>query len=208
MRADLRTPPGRAGATWLRHRLAVAERGSDLLRQKLTMLVRDQDRLHRDRDLAAREWADTDRTARSLLSLAAALDGDRAVDVALDVPPLSVDPQWTTVMGVRYPTAPGVNLAVDPHPGRGPALVLAVDAYRAAATAAARSATATAAAAKVDAEVAAARQRVRALDRHWIPRLRTALATVNLQMAELETADTARRTRAVTRDRRCPRDRR
>ena len=37
-----RVPPGRAGRLWLQHRLAVAQRGADLLDQKLRILRSEQ----------------------------------------------------------------------------------------------------------------------------------------------------------------------
>lgn len=199
MAAGRRVPPGRAGIMWLRHRLGVAEHGADLLRRKLTMLVHEQDRLHRERAAASAAWAEADRTARTWLARAVAVDGDRAVELAADPAPAQIVPQWTTLMGVRYAVAPAVDLppaSGGRHVPGGPALAHAIDGYRAAALAAAVSAAATAAAATVDEEVRGTRQRVRALDRHWIPWLRGALAAAQLQLDELENADIVRRRRA------------
>lgn len=185
---------------WLRHRLAAAERGSDLLRQKLMMLAREQFRLHAERDRTVRDWLAADRAARGWLARASALDGDGPVSAVMaDTGPLLVATQWTTVMGVRYPLPPAASLPADPRPVGGPASVRSVTAYREAALAAVQAAAATRAAATVDAEIALTRQRVRALDRHWVPRLRDALVTAQLRMSELETEDIARRGRTAAR---------
>jgi V/A-type H+-transporting ATPase subunit D len=70
-----------------------------------------------------------------------------------------------------------------------------VAAYREAAQAAVRHAAAASALQTVEAELTATRQRVRALEHHWIPRLESGLTAARLQMDELEAADAARRRR-------------
>jgi V/A-type H+-transporting ATPase subunit D len=60
-----------------------------------------------------------------------------------------------------------------------------------------RHAAATAAASTVDAEVTATRQRLRAIEDRWIPRLHAALAEVELALDELEHADGVRLRRAA-----------
>jgi len=201
-----RVPPGRAGALWLRHRLAVAGRGVDLLQQKLVILLQEGQRLRMLAEVTRREWAEADREGRQWLLRAAALGGDRAVRLATLPDPAEVTLRWTAVIGVRCPGEPVVGLPVlrtDRAPP-GTAVALAQSAYRRAAQIAARHAAIAAARAAVDAEAAATRQRVRALERHWVPQLRVALVRVHLQMAELEDADAVRRRRARAPSRRLP----
>jgi V/A-type H+-transporting ATPase subunit D len=199
-----RVPPGRAGLLWLRHRLAVARRGLDLLQRKQVILMQEEQRLRMLEELTRREWSEADAQARRWLLRAAALGGDRAVRIARPLRPATVTPRWTTVIGVRCAADPVVRL---PDPGDGvtlgsPALAAAAAAYRRALPAAARHAAVSAAYAAVRNEVGATRQRVRALERRWIPQLESAMAGIRLQMAELEDADAIRRRRVSTVDRR------
>ncbi len=189
-------PVGRSGLLWLRHRLEVTRHGSGVLRRKLTLLAAEHDRLRRRRAEAARDWAAADAAARGRLERAMLLDGLEAIEGATEVPLAEVRVPWTAVMGVRCPGEPSVMIPQRPTqlpaPG-GAALSQAETAYRAAALAAVRYSAADAALAAVEGEMAATRRRVRALDRHWIPALETALAARTLQLAELEAADLTRR---------------
>jgi V/A-type H+-transporting ATPase subunit D len=116
--------------------------------------------------------------------------------------PADLTLQWTTVMGVRCPERATVR-----PPGRPPdrpspgsaATVLAGEAYGRAAQAAASHAAAAAAVAALEAEAATTRQRVRGLERHWIPRLEDALAAALLRAGELEDSDGVRRRLAALR---------
>jgi V/A-type H+-transporting ATPase subunit D len=194
-----RIPPGRAGVLWLRRRLAVAERGTTLLRQKLTILAQQASRLREDRDATAHAWQTLDADARTWLTRAALLGGEPAVRPATGTAPLTVELRWTTVMGLRYPAEPIVHLPDQPadRPALGSAALVRAEAlYRDAAVAAVRHAAAAAALAAVETETAATRQRLRALERRWIPRLTQALGAAELQIAELEAADAVRRRRA------------
>ncbi|MET7425928.1 V-type ATP synthase subunit D [Dactylosporangium sp. NPDC005555] len=189
-------PAGRSGVLWLRHRLNVARRGGTVLRQKLTMLAGEQERLRHAHAASAGALRAADLAARTWLARAVLLNGADALDAACDVPPVSVTARWSMVMGVRYAEAPSVDLP-PPQPQRAPAggaaIIEAAAAYREAALAAARHAAAGAALRTVEAELATTRRRVRAIERHWVPRLESALATVSLQLAELEAGDAAGR---------------
>ncbi|WP_432826545.1 V-type ATP synthase subunit D [Dactylosporangium sp. CA-092794] len=191
-------PPGRAGLLWLRRRLLTARRGSDVLRRKLAMLTAQRDRLRERADRTGRDWAAADATARTWLARAAALDGaDAFAAAAADAPPLTVVPRWTMLLGVRCADTPQVRPGVPADPPGGAALLEAATAYRAAAEAAVRHAAAAQALAAADAALSVTRQRVRALDRRWIPRLESALAATQAQLAELEAADAIRRRQAA-----------
>jgi V/A-type H+-transporting ATPase subunit D len=195
-----RIPPGRAGLLWLRHRLAVAHRGLDLLQRKQAILLQEAQRLRMLSDVTRREWREADAEARAWLLRAAATGGARAVRHALPGEAATITPRWTSVIGVRCAADPVVLLpdACDGAVFRSPALAEAVAGYRRALPAAARHAAASASYAAVRAEVTATRQRVRALERRWIPQLESAMAVVRLQMAELEDADAIRRRRMST----------
>ncbi|MET7426329.1 V-type ATP synthase subunit D [Dactylosporangium sp. NPDC005555] len=106
----------------------------------------------------------------------------------------AVDALTTLVMGVRCAQPPDVRLQPPGWaPTGGAALAEATAAYRAAALAAARHAAAAAALRAVGDELARTRRRVRAVERHWVPRLEAALAAVVLQLAELEAGEAASR---------------
>ena len=195
-----RLPPGRAGALWLRHRLAAATRGTGLLQQKLVILTQEAQRLRLLHDTTLADWRQADRTARQWLLRAALLGGQQPIRFAAQGPAARLTLHWSTVMGLRYPAEPSVDVPEVPPAARTPggmALLPATTAYRDAFRAAARHAAVAAALRGVEAEAAATRQRVRALERHWIPRLRAAEAALKLQMAELEDADAVRRRRAA-----------
>jgi V/A-type H+-transporting ATPase subunit D len=195
----LRAPTGRAGRLWLRGRLRVAERGVDLLDRKLRILRREQERLALLVQRTGEDWERACREAETWLLRAALLGGQRALRLAADGPPADVTVAWRDTMGIRYP----VEAAYVPPEQAAPtlagtaALAGAAAAHRAALAAAVRHAAATAAASTVDAEVTATRQRLRAIEDRWIPRLHAALTEVELALDELEHADGVRLRRAA-----------
>lgn len=99
-------------------------------------------------------------------------------------------------MGVRYPSGTRCVIPDRPPTSAAPgntALVRAEAAYRDAVRAASEYAAARAATRIVGDELLSTRQRVRALRRHWIPRLEQALARVGLALEQSETEDAVRR---------------
>jgi V/A-type H+-transporting ATPase subunit D len=194
---DLRVPPGRAGRLWLRHRLAVAERGVGLLEQKLRVLRTAQQRLHGLAERAERDWVIAAADADVWGLRAGLAGGQRALRMAAARENAEVHLPWISVMGVRYP---GDASCVPPtgEPGDGvvagnAAVVRARTAYDLALQAAVRHAATSAAVRVVDAEVATTRQRQRALRKHWIPRLGQALAELELALEEQDRAEAVRR---------------
>lgn len=185
-------PPGRAGRLWLVHRLAVAGRGADLLRRKLVLLRAERDRLRAEAEAAAAGWREAARRADLQGERAALLAGTPALTAAAPAGRADVTAVPVTLMALRYPGAVRCVLpAPDPdRPLTGSAAVVEAErAYRDALPAAARRAAALAALRAVEAELASTGQRVRAIERHWIPRLRDALARVELDLEESERAD-------------------
>ncbi|MEV5010839.1 V-type ATP synthase subunit D [Streptomyces sp. NPDC056159] len=113
-----------------------------------------------------------------------------------------VDVTWATLMGVSHPA--GVDWTDhirSPAEPTAPntALARAETAYRAAVRAAANLAAHQAAAELLAAETERTRQRVRALRRHWIPRLQVELAAMELALEEAEHEEAVRRRWASTR---------
>lgn len=200
-RGPLRFPPGRAGRLWLRRRLEIARRGLDLLDRKLRILRREQERLALLVQRTGDDWQRACGDAETWLLRATLLGGQRALRLAGDGPAAEVAVVWAETMGIRYPgqatDAPPADHA--PLGPRSAALGQAASAHRAALAAALRHAAATTAARIVDEEVAATRQRLRAIQDRWIPRLQTALAGVELSLDEQERADGVRLRRAGAR---------
>lgn len=190
-----RVPPGRAGQIWLQHRLAVAERGAELLDEKLRILHGEAQRLALLTERTGAAWSAAHREAETWLLRAAVLVGERGLRLAAPPASTQVTLTWTHAMGATYPaeatlsfpTAPGTAV-----PAGSAALVAAARAYRRAADAAVQHAVAQAAAAIVAAEEAATRHRLRALTTHWIPRLSGVLADTQLALEEQEHADALR----------------
>jgi V/A-type H+-transporting ATPase subunit D len=187
-----RVPPGRAGRLWLRGRLATAERGLDLLDRKLRILRREQERLDLLAGRTGEELERTCRDAETWLLRAGLLGGQRDLRLAGGGPLAEVRIAWRDTMGVHYPAEARLDLPepVPPPPA-------CAGAHRAALAAAVGHAAATAAVRRVAGEVAATRQRLRGIEDRWIPRLRAALAELELSLDELEQSDNARLRRAV-----------
>jgi vacuolar-type H+-ATPase subunit D/Vma8 len=125
------------------------------------------------------------------------LSGEGALDAAAaGIAPAEVTVDWTTSMGVRHPATASVSVPDRPSTAAAPsntALVHAEAAYARAVRAAAEYAAARTAAELVGAEVLSTRHRVRALRRHWIPRLREALGQADLALEQAEHEDGVRR---------------
>ncbi|MGY1577819.1 V-type ATP synthase subunit D [Streptomyces sp. MN13] len=192
-----RTPPGRAGRLRLRHSLAVAQRGADLLEQKLRILRVEHRRLLSAEEAAARAWRDLLSEAESWLLRGLLLGGERALDsAAAGIVPAEVTVRWATSMGVRRPAAVSTSVPSRRPTAAAPgntALVHSEAAFGRALRAAAEYAAAHAAAELVGAEVVSTRRRARALRRHWIPRLRAALDLSELALEQAEHEDGVRR---------------
>ncbi|MES4891588.1 V-type ATP synthase subunit D [Streptomyces sp. NPDC096012] len=191
-----RIPAGRAGRLRLRRSLATAVRGADLLDRKLQLLLDREHTARQAAEEAGEAWRQGLAEAETWLVRGMLLGGERALAEAAPVERARVDVQWGALMGVRHPAAVSWT-----DPVRSPweqtpsntALAHAETAYRAAARAAAELAAHQAAAELLAAEAARTRQRVRALRRHWIPRLRNTLAVTELALEEAEHEEAVRR---------------
>ncbi|MCH0539682.1 V-type ATP synthase subunit D [Streptomyces sp. MUM 203J] len=187
-------PPGRIGRLRLEHRLAVARRGADLLERKLRILRARHERLVEEADSAEAQWRERSREAESWLLRAVFVGGEHPLlAVGAGIAPAELALPWTSTLGVRHPDRT-VRVGF-PRPQAevfrpSAALVRAEAAYRAALRAAAAYAAARTAARLVGDEVRATRGRIRALRRHWIPRLERELsvALAGLEQAAHEEA--------------------
>ncbi|MFD8723001.1 V-type ATP synthase subunit D [Streptomyces sp. NPDC059629] len=197
-----RIPAGRAGRLRLRRSLATALRGADLLERKLRLLL-DRERVARRAAQEAGEvWRQRLAEADTWLVRGVLLGGEAALAEAVPTDRAGVDITWAALMGVRHPATVSwtdpVRSPEEPTPPNS-ALAHAETAYRAAVRAAAEHTVHRAAADLLAAEAVRTRQRVRALRRHWIPRLRYELTAVELALEEGEHEEAVRRRWAAAR---------
>ncbi|NKQ58864.1 V-type ATPase, D subunit [Amycolatopsis sp. K13G38] len=196
----VRVPPGRAGRLWLRRRLATATTATSLLEQKLRTLQQEHRRLELRAQHTAGQWRDSAAEAGRWLIRAELAGGQRAIRLATTADLADVTVTWKTSMGVSYPvegTVTPPRRAQGTAVSGGGAVVRAAEAHQRALEAAVRHAVATEALRVVEREIATTRQRVRALDRRWIPELRTTLAELELALEEQDRAEGLARRRAV-----------
>lgn len=183
-------PPGRSGRSWLRQRVAFAERSLELLDRKQALLRQELANLAARDKAARRAWvescAEADRwglranaSGAADVSLAAAAVAGRA---GVDVP-------WRNTMGVRHPDEPRCTLAVLPaeEAAAGNAAVApAADVYRRALEAAAVSAALERSLRVLTAELRSTERRRRAIEHRRLPFLRHALADLEVRLDEFE----------------------
>lgn len=194
--SDLRrVPPGRAGRLWLMARLHTARLAVDLLDRKLRILRLEQERFRLRASQTDRAWQASWRTADLWGMRAAVLAGRRELRLSAPTASTEVRVTWASVMGVRYPAGASCRLPQASDADRSPgsaALVEAIGAYRTAVADAVAHAAAEAARRTVEAEVAVTRRRRRAIANRLVPRLESALATLNADLEETERAETIR----------------
>lgn len=184
-------PQGRAGRQWLIDRVAIAERGVDLLHQKQQLLQRERQRLFRLLDAAEREWRSAEADAGRWSMRASALGGPGEVAlVATGVAGRArITVTWLNTMGVTHPdraviSAPEVATSV--LASANGAMAPALAAHRRALAAAASYAVVTTAVTALDAELASTRRRLRAIERHRLPELRGQLRRLAYHLDEIE----------------------
>ena len=198
MPISVRVPPGRAGRMWLRRRLATAHRGREQLDRKLRIL---QPELERQRIRAARaheEWERACAEVRRWTTRTALLGGQDAIRHAAARQPARLELEWTTSMGVSYPS--GARLVPPPEPPAvvdNAAVVPAVAATGTALAAGVLTAAADEAVRRIEAEIDVTRRRLHALDKRWLPWLSAALADLELGLEQAEHEDGIRLRRAL-----------
>jgi V/A-type H+-transporting ATPase subunit D len=190
-----RVPPGRGGRLWLRHRLAVAVSGANLLDQKVRILHAEAHRLALVAERTGTAWQEAVREADAWILRASILGGERALRLATQGDEADVTIAWAQTMGVRYPLEATCVVPVPPAgavPATSAALVAARRAGRRAVEAAAQHAVAEAAARLLAAEESATRRRLRAINERWIPMLTGALAEAEQALEQQEREDDIR----------------
>lgn len=198
-------PPGRAGRSWLRRRLATAERGREQIDRKLRILFPEQQRLRILAERQRADWVAACGEADRWLLRAALLGGQDGIRDASTLQPVTVEVRWSTAMGLSYPSGADLSPARDDValPVANAAIGPAAAAVRRALEAGVRTAAAEEAVRRLDAEIAVTRRRLRALDKRWLPRLRAELVILELtlEQAEQEDAQRLRRAAATTSER-------
>lgn len=192
----LRPPPGRAGRLWLLRRLAVAERGHDVLEQKRRALLRQLERLEEELTEARREWEEEARGAETWWQRAAVLAGERPLELAREAVPPAADVRlaWRNSLGVVYPAdvetaVPGSELV---PAGGSAALAYAAEAHRRALEAAARLGASQRARDRTKDELRTTTTRLRAIERRWLPAHEQALSALQLALDENDREDATR----------------
>lgn len=190
-------PPGRSARLWLRDRLAVASRATDVLEQKSHALVQERRRLQQQVEETREIWEQTIRQADAWFLKAMAIGGRQQIGLAASRLEREADARitWHSLMGVTYPARVE---AVLPDPGavsrvaETSALAFAASAYGEAVQQALDHAAATRALDLLEREIAMTRRRLRGLEDEWIPRLRDTLRQVELYLSEEEREDMVR----------------
>ena len=191
----IRRPPGRAGRVWLVRRLAVANRGRDVLEQKRIALARELERIDELLAEARREWDERSRTAEAWWQRAAVLAGERPLELARAAvhDRAEVTVTWRNALGVVYPAEAAVSVPPGgPVAGGSAALALAAAAHRRALEAAAELGAASLARERTERELRLTTQRLRALERRWIPEHERELRELQLSLDENDREDAAR----------------
>ena len=209
----MRVPPGRAGQLWLRRRIAVAERGLDVLRRKQHLLHEERDRRAGALDAGSGQWEEACAAAELWMRRALDAAGHQQMPlIAGDAEPAAVDVAWAQVMSVHLPAS--VRVTVPPSLvirtaalGGSAAFDRAAEHAAVAVQAGVTVAAATAALAALDGELASTARRIRLLQRRRLPELRTALDESTRRLEESERNDgvlarwAARRSREVVNSR-------
>jgi V/A-type H+-transporting ATPase subunit D len=201
----LRMPPGRTGQVWLRERLDVARRASDVLKDKARALAAEERRLRVLERRSHREWEEAWELASRWLLRSTLLGGRRALALARahHVGQIDARIRWGSNMGATYPTEVRCLMPNPPSAARsagGSALHFTELAHREATAAAVRHAADRRALDVVRRELSASGRRQRAIERRWIPRLESALERLELSLAEQEREDTVRAKWVAERD--------
>jgi V/A-type H+-transporting ATPase subunit D len=191
----LRHPPGRAGRLWLDHRLALAERGADLLDKKRRVLAQEERRLRVLARQTADGWQSAAREAETWLNRAAILAGDEKLAMlAIQQPRAGVKVIMRSSMGVTFAAETEIDLGAEMvHASGGSAAAdLAVVATRRAVVAAVDEAVAQSALKRVSRERLLTTRRQRAVERRWVPALSAAARSLEAALDELEREEATR----------------
>jgi V/A-type H+-transporting ATPase subunit D len=181
---------------WLRRRLAVAHRGYDVLEQKRQALRRQLERVEQLLDEARRDWETSAREAELWWHRAGVLAGERPLELARACVPgrASVRLEWRNALGVVYPSKATVALPDGElfPTGGSAALAYAFQAHRRALEAAAELGATALTYERTARELRLTEQRLRAIERRWIPEHEHALHELELALDENDRQEAAR----------------
>ena len=199
---------GRAGRLQLKHRLAVARGGVDLLERKQRVIAAELERLELQRERTAEQWETAWSQAVTWLQRCTALDGvqglddavldgvrgvaERAADAAVPGEAAQAEVDWGCVMGVTYPRGARCLLPPARPVGGSAALAPAVSAHRRAVEAGVRHAAATRAVSLLGAELATTRALRKSIETRLVPRLEQALHDLEVRLDETDREENLR----------------
>jgi V/A-type H+-transporting ATPase subunit D len=183
---------GRAGKLRVERRLLTAQHGAELLDRKQRILADELERLHLKAARTEQVWLTAARDAKTWVARTAALDGRELIAAAAPLTPAEVQVEWGGAMGVTYPEDAQCEAPVAAPAGASSALTYAASAARVALAAAVRHAAAQRAVFLLAAELNATRNRLRAVQKRWIPRLENELDTIRRQLQEQELQENLR----------------
>ncbi len=184
---------------WLRRRLGTAERGRDQLDRKLRVLIPELQRRRIQETRCSQQWSEACAQARTWLLRAAMLGGQEGLINANPPDLVDVEIRWETAIGVSYPAAAMMVSRppeLPPAPGNA-AVVTAAAAFQKALLSGISAAAAQEAVRRIDAEIILTRQRLRALDKRWLPWLRAELAALEVALQQNEQEEGIRLRRAA-----------
>jgi vacuolar-type H+-ATPase subunit D/Vma8 len=167
-----------------------------VLGQKQRALRRELDRLERLLETARREWQEQARAAELWWQRAAVLAGERSLALACSSVRGKAEVRlvWRNALGVVYPFEATVSLPVGElfPAGGSAALVHAAQMHRGALEAAAQLGATELAYRRTASELHATTQRLRAIERRWIPEHENALRQLELALDENDREEAAR----------------
>jgi vacuolar-type H+-ATPase subunit D/Vma8 len=191
MAASVRVPAGRAGRLWLRHRIAVAERGAGELERKVQLVSVEVRRRKAQVDVRRAQWQSVCDEAERWMARAGFVGGIDSVRQAWTTP-VEIDVRWTTTMGVRHPGGATIEPSGVPDIAMSAAILQARQAFGNALRASVDVAMGESALATLESALLTTRRRARILRRHWLPRLQFQLHDLELSLEQAEQEDQAR----------------
>jgi V/A-type H+-transporting ATPase subunit D len=190
---------------WLERRLAVAERGADLLERKLRILLAEEQAFALLAERTQGEWEAAVRDLDLWMLRSALLSGERGARLACDGAGAEVQVEWRQTMGVRYPARSSCRLPERSQSDPGPvntALGHALGSAERATRAGVDHAVASHALAAVQAEIGVTRRQLRAVRDRWTPRLESARRSLAIALEDQEHDEGVRLRWAAAPDRR------
>jgi V/A-type H+-transporting ATPase subunit D len=186
------TETGRAGKLRIERQVRIAQTGAHVLDRKQHILADQLERLELQAARSRQDWEERAKTAAVWLQRAAALDGEELLGEASPLRAARIEVSWGIAMGLSYPNDARCEFPPTRPPGGSSTLSYAVAAHRAALAAAVANAAVERAVLLVSTELTTTRTRQRAVEKRWIPRLESELATIRRKLDDQELEETLR----------------